>query len=461
MSRFFAEQPLQTTSPTDVDINKKVELESPAVQSVDSDPATKVSGDLASPAHDTRSISGSPRKSATPTTDARKADPFASQELLDTVSRLQQNLKTHSRFDAISGRWTIFAVGRDERPNDYVTVPPKENTNFECPFCSGHEHQTPPSVLEVTANQCDSLSMHGSPGSWETQTAYSPWAIRVIPNKYPAVDSNEVAEEPTPYSLPKASPRSDYSGTGALFRSREITGGHEVFIESSGHDQSLLTLDLSQVTMLLHAYQLRMRYWRSVPSIAYISVFKNEGPAAGASLHHSHSQLIATSELPIAAKATADRMKLHWAKTGCCLQCDTVRAEIKAKKRVVAVTDSLIAYCPYGSHLPMQVRITSKRHLDCYEDLTIHELEEMARLLRGCIRWMQAIYPDVSYNYLIQTRPPAISGDDMSHWALELFPRITQVAGFEWSSDCMINPILPEVAAATYREVAVSENPLR
>lgn len=371
--------------------------------------------------------------------------------------------QTHSRHDAITGRWTIFAAGRDERPNDYASIAPPEPVSFQCPFCVGHEEQTPPSVLEINSSECESMSLepHHEQSS-EPGSVRRPWAIRVIPNKFPAVDAiprQLMTSEPSELAQKTKSRRDDPSQ--ALFRSRIITGGHEVFIESPSHDHSLVTLDLSQATMLFRAYQLRMSHWRKAPSICYVSLFKNSGPAAGASLHHSHSQLIATTELPFAAKAVADRMKLHWAKTGCCLQCDLVRSEIKAKVRVVASTDSLVAYCPFGSHLPMLLRITTRRHLDCYESLTMSELEELAKLVRRCIRWLQKIYPDVAYNYLIHTRPPGVGGEDMAHWALELFPRVSHVAGFEWSSDCLINPMLPETAAAKYRSIARDENPLR
>lgn len=373
-----------------------------------------------------------------------------------------EKTQTHSRHDAITGRWTIFAVGRDERPNDYAAVAPLEPVSFQCPFCAGHEEQTPPSVLEIDSSECESMSLASYDEQGNHLSPRRPWAIRVIPNKFPAVDGisqEPVTSDPAAVAHKTKSRRDD--PTQSLFRSRVITGGHEVFIESPSHDHSLVTLDLAQATMLFRAYQLRMSHWRKVPSICYVSLFKNSGPAAGASLHHSHSQLIATTELPFAAKAVADRMKLHWAKTGCCLQCDLVRAEIKAKVRVVASTDSLVAYCPFGSHLPMLLRITTRRHLDCYESLTMSELEELAKLVRRCIRWMQKMYPDVAYNYLIHTRPPGVGGEDMAHWALELFPRVSHVAGFEWSSDCLINPMLPETAAAKYRAIARDENPLR
>ena len=380
----------------------------------------------------------------------------AADAVVAPISSITEASRTHSRFDPISGRWTIFAVSRVDRPSGFQDVPFRENASFACPFCCGNEHETPPSVLEISSHECEVLALDPLPRG--SALVNDRWAIRVIPNRYPAVEASlDTADETAMVDYESRSSERN----GSLFMCRPIAGGHEVFVESPDHGHSLETLDLSQATMLFHAYQLRMRIWRNNPSIRYLSLFKNLGPAAGASLHHSHSQLIAITELPIAAKSVAARMKHYWAKSGCCLQCDTIRAEIKAKQRVVATTQSLIAYCPFGSHLPRLLRITTRRHLDCFEDLTMDELGELARLVRRTIHWLQAIYPDVAYNYVIHTRPPAISRDDMAHWSLEIFPRITQVAGFEWSSDCMINPILPEDAAAKYRELAKTENPLR
>jgi len=404
----------------------------------------------------------STEKSTLDAEEKKLGSPAAIETIVSPVTPESEASRTHSRLDPISGRWTIFAVSRVDRPSGFLNTPLGENASFACPFCLGNERETPIAVLEISLHECESLAIE-SPTLNELEQrpcsarSGSDWAIRVIPNKYPAVEA--VAQVNGDSAVNREVQASDRGGS--LFLRRPISGAHEVFVESPDHRQALETLDLSHATMVFHAYQLRMRHWREVSSIRYVSLFKNLGPAAGASLHHSHSQLIATSEMPVAAKAVAARMKHHWAKTGCCLQCDTIRAEIKAKQRVVATTRSMVAYCPFGSHLPRLLRITTRRHLECFEDLTMEELGELVRLVRRSIHWLQVIYPDVAYNYLIQTRPPGISTDEMSHWSLEIFPRVTQVAGFEWSSDCMINPILPEDAAATFRELAMNENPLR
>lgn len=383
----------------------------------------------------------------------------------DTVGpELQQ---THSRLDPISGRWTLFAAHRNNRPNEYVTHSLPAHTSEGCPFCEGNEQQTPPAVVVISNS--DEAVQPGDCGH--------AWGIRVIPNKFPAVDALraelpvDLAGSPTTEIYPEqhlaelthrcAIDRASEGRESALFRSRRTIGGHEVFIESPDHYASIADLDLSRVVSLLKVYQGRMQYWASRQSIQYVSLFKNAGPAAGASLHHPHSQLIALSDLPMSVRTICDRMRLHHARTGCCLQCDVLRAELKSKRRIVAVTDSLVAYCPYASHLPMLLRITTRRHTDRFEDLNDQEVDELARLIRRSVGWLKTLYPEVAYNYLFNTRPPLMTDPQAFHWSFELFPRLTQIAGFEWSCDTMINPTLPESAASKLRAIAMQENPLR
>ncbi len=373
--------------------------------------------------------------------------------------------QTHSRLDPISGRWTLFAAHRGNRPNEYVTHSLPAHSSEGCPFCEGNEEQTPPPVVVIS----DDAIQPGDSGPG--------WGIRVIPNKFPAVDAMR-AELPFTHGNPSITeiyPEQhlaevthrcaiDRAGEGpesALFRSRRTIGGHEVFIESPDHYASIADLDLSRVFSLLKVYQGRMQYWASRESIQYVSLFKNAGPAAGASLHHPHSQLIALSDLPMSVRTICDRMRLHHARTGCCLQCDVLRAELKSKRRIVAVTDSLVAYCPYASHLPMLLRITTRRHTDRFEDLNDQEVDELARLIRRSVGWLKTLFPEVAYNYLFNTRPPLMTDPQAFHWSFELFPRLTQIAGFEWSCDTMINPTLPETAASKLRAIAMQENPMR
>jgi UDPglucose--hexose-1-phosphate uridylyltransferase len=219
-------------------------------------------------------------------------------------------------------------------------------------------------------------------------------------------------------------------------------------------------LDLEEFQLVFQAYRDRMKHWRSVPGIQYLTVFKNVGGRAGASLRHSHSQLIATDAMPTKAEHSFNLMNRHRLSTGCCLQCDLLRGEMRAKQRIVWHDGTLVAFCPFASRLPMLLRITSLEHQGCFEDLCSKTIASVSRLVHRAVSWLEKLRPGTSYNYCLYTRPPgADDRSDAFHWALDLFPRMTQVAGFEWSSDCMINPVLPETAASKYRAIAKAEDP--
>ena len=353
-----------------------------------------------------------------------------------TFPQLGSHTKAESRRDPITGDWTIFAPYRDQRPEEFKVTDTVNSSQTTCPFCLGHEAETPDPVW---VGQIDAA------GSAKTSQQGSDWSVRVVPNKYPAVSPNT------------DSVTADRDG---LFQRQPIGGGHEVIIESPNHIQSLTELDLSDVGLVFKAYQDRIRHWRGVPGIEYISVFKNVGGQAGASLRHSHSQLIAINRRPRLIGNIIERMQHHRATTGCCLQCDLLRAELKTKRRIITQTDALVAYCPFSSRLPMMVRITSKDHHSCFEDLSAESMEAVSRLVVRVVSWLEKLHPRTSYNYLLHTCPPnTVDGNDAFHWSMEIYPRLTQTAGFEWSSQCMINPVLPEFAAQRYRACVSAEDP--
>jgi UDPglucose--hexose-1-phosphate uridylyltransferase len=350
-----------------------------------------------------------------------------------------------SRLDPITGNWTIFAPHRVQRPEEFVPQKDFVGKQIECPFCPGTESSTPPPVWIGKVAEDDSSLDILDPSSVNHGTDDS-WSVRVVPNKYPAVCD-------TPGN---AAAHRDQS----LFQRRPLSGGHEVIIESRSHVESLSQLDLSEIQLVFSAFRDRIRHWRSVPGIGYVTAFKNAGARAGASLRHTHSQLIATDRIPAAVQRVIDRMLHHRASSGCCLHCDLVRGELKARKRIVWHDHSLVAYCPFASHLPMLVRVTTLDHQPSFEDLSDRTIESTARLVGRLVSWLEKIRPGTAYNFCLHTKPPgAADPPDSYHWSIEIFPRMTQIAGFEWGSQCMINPVLPELAASKFRACARSEDP--
>jgi UDPglucose--hexose-1-phosphate uridylyltransferase len=365
--------------------------------------------------------------------------------LMDVASAAQSPVDTQpscaaeSRLDLVTGQWSIFAPNRSDRPDEFVATAEAINPRVECPFCSGNEDTTPPAVWvgRIENGLCRP--------NLEDRTTRD-WAVRVVPNRYPAVVA------------PKSQPKSPENAT--LLVREPVSGGHEVFIESRQHLTSLSELDPSEVRLTFLAYRDRLKFWHAAPDISYVNIFKNVGKKAGASLRHCHSQLIATDKIPVKVQTSVGRMHRHRAETGCCLHCDLIRAERKANQRIVWQNESLIAFCPFASALPMLLRITSQQHQSRFEDLDDGMIDSVSRLVHRAVSWLEQIRPQTAYNVCLSTEPSGISDpSDSFHWSIDLFPRMTQIAGFEWSSGCTINPVLPEVAATCYRKIADAENP--
>jgi len=362
-----------------------------------------------------------------------------SESTVTPATEIARDCHSESRVDPITGDWTIYAPHRSARPEEFVTAESQINRNLVCPFCSENEDATLPAVW--VGKICEGVCHTDSAGGTDTD-----WSVRVVPNLYPAV-----SEVPSAVDQTNSSP---------LFTSGRIFGGHDVFVESRQHVPSLSHLDLNEVHLTFLAYRDRIRFWRAATGIAYISLFKNVGERAGASLRHSHSQLIATDRVPAAVESAVKRMNQHRAETGCCLHCDLIRGEQAAKQRIVWQDESLIAFCPFASRLPMLLRITTRQHQARFEDLNDGTIESVSRLVHRAVSWLESIRPGTAYNIALSTTPPANNEQaDSFHWSIDLFPRMTHLAGFEWSSGCHINPVLPETSAAAYRKIVKSEDP--
>ncbi|QDV11575.1 Galactose-1-phosphate uridylyltransferase [Rosistilla oblonga] len=330
------------------------------------------------------------------------------------------------RRDPLTDAWVIVAPNRDHRPDELVEAQLSGSTVIACPFCAGNEQLTPDPTLTILDDEDDPES----------------WSVRVVPNRYPAVEAcnGKVSEEAMLQSH--------------AFEAFALTGGHEVFIESPLHVHSLTELSESRVIDVFSAYLNRMRYWRERPDVDYHILFKNVGAAAGASLRHTHSQLIATSVMPGSISALMSRLGEHHGSTGQCMVCSMSGEEQISGKRIIATTDHFVALCPFASRVPYLMRLIPRQHQDSFEAIEHTQLVDLAVLVRKLLKLVESILSPAAYNFIIHTRPTAFHDTAAFHWWMEIFPRVTKLAGFEWGSDCYINPVLPEAAATHLRSLS-------
>jgi UDPglucose--hexose-1-phosphate uridylyltransferase len=327
------------------------------------------------------------------------------------------------RKDPVVGRWVIISAERGRRPSDFGPDPVRARST-SCVFCPGQEDKTPPEILA------------GRPPGSRPNTPG--WNYRVVSNKFPAL---RIEGELEP------------SGEGPYDRMNGV-GAHEVIIESAQHDAALATLPPDAVADVLLAYRERVLDLKKDPRFEYVLIFKNHGEAAGASLEHTHSQLIATPIIPILVSTElAGAVKYYEIKERC-VWCDVVREEHRSRRRLIVETQGFVALAPFAPRFPFETWLLPTAHRAAYEESGEDELRALAGVLGDVLRRMNRVLNDPPFNYMLHTAPLRGSELEHFHWHLEIIPKVTRVAGFEWGSGFFINPVAPEDAATALREAA-------
>jgi UDPglucose--hexose-1-phosphate uridylyltransferase len=206
---------------------------------------------------------------------------------------------------------------------------------------------------------------------------------------------------------------------------------------------------------VLWAFRERMLDLKRDFRLRYILVFKNHGAAAGATLAHPHSQLIALPIVPDFVRDEIDGARRHYAVKERCVFCDIVHDEIRDGRRLIEENADVVALAPYAPRFAFETWILPKRHGSRFEEAERGEYQSLARLLKSVLRRLDRALETPPYNLIIHTSPFSEDVSDIYHWHLEIMPKLTRVAGFEWGTGFYINPTSPEEAARVLRAVAV------
>jgi len=317
------------------------------------------------------------------------------------------------RLNPLTGRWVTISSNRGDRPGDLVSrnLPFEAETGRPCPFCPGHEEETPPSLEE-----------YGTTGAW---------LVRVVPNKYPAFAGTEPMR---------------VANLGPVFTQADASGIHEVLVLSPEHDASWGDLDDKQAGLVMAAVRDRMEDHSRQAATRYTQAIVNAGRAAGASLEHPHGQLLGIPFVPgeiVEEQRGFDRFD------GSCLLCTAAEAEIEAGHRVVHADERVVLLCPYWSASPYEMLVIPRQHAEHLTDASPRDLVAVGRVVRDGLATLRELMGHVSYNLVFHTAPHHHSGD--FHWHVHVNPRITSVAGFEQGTGVMINIVPPEHACANLR----------
>jgi UDPglucose--hexose-1-phosphate uridylyltransferase len=342
------------------------------------------------------------------------------------VPQLRQDLATR--------RWSIIAVERAKRPDDFAgrrTAEQVPSHSATCPFCSGNEHMTPEPVYVVP----DPKSAGGKG-----------WQVRVVPNRFPAlaVPSSEDARRRT---------------KRGLYLEMDGCGQHEVVIESPDHSKTIATMSDEEVTAVVRTYRERFlamdaRDWNQL-----IIIFRNQGEVAGTSLAHPHSQIIGAPIVPEDIRGRLDEAQRYYDDNGTCVYCDVLSAEVEEGARVIGSNAGFVAFCPFASTTPYEVWIVPRRHASSFGVLTDAEAGLLARILRETLARLHSLLGNPDYNYVVRSSPHHSAGEPHFHWYLEILPRLTTRAGFEIGSGINVNVVVPEDAAAQLRAAELRKVP--
>ncbi|MFA5517038.1 MAG: DUF4931 domain-containing protein [Desulfuromonadales bacterium] len=340
------------------------------------------------------------------------------------------------RWDPLKTSWAIITTERGRRPRDFF-LERETVTMVACPFCYGREEKTTGEIFAIRPPG----SLANTPG----------WKVRVIPNKYPALRIEGDLEK---------------RGVG-LYDVMNGIGAHEIVIETPDHERTLTDLSPAEIVDVFRAWRARLLDLRRDARFRYIFVFKNYGLEAGAGISHAHSQLIALPVTPPTAVSELNACRQHFLQKERCLICDLLQQECEDGRRIVRDAGDFVVYTPYAARFPFELRLLPRRHSHDFALLDDRELAALAETVKDTLLRLRTVLREPPYNFVLHSAPPmqlrlgkpgywnSLPYD--YHWHIELIPRLTKVAGFEWGTGFYMNPTAPEEAALFLREADLSE----
>ncbi len=307
------------------------------------------------------------------------------------------NNKTMVKRCFLTGEYVFYATDRAKRPHSFkkvnnVRLTPKEY----CPFCPQNSHMTPEPV-------------------------YDDGLVKIVPNKYPFVHTNE-----------------------------ETYGVHDVVIDTPLHDERLSDFSDDHIFKLMKVLKERFIQLEGDKDSQYVQIFKNQGIDAGASQSHSHWQIASLPVVPIKMEHLLNVLKGYYAENGKCYFCG-----IDFGTRIVEENDSFISYLPADGKFPYGMDILPKRHISTIRNFSDKELMDFGIILKKSIKRLLALRPDISYNICLYSAPKVGNCNEYFHFYTQIIPRIGHMAGFEFSTGCYINSVLPEIGAEELRNTKI------
>ncbi len=323
--------------------------------------------------------------------------------------------------------WVIIATERSRRPEEFQISKEGEaqNSKYLCPFCEGNESLTPNEIFAYR--------------TYGTKPDTPGWWIRVVPNKFPALEPTGTINRTLSESF---------------FRLMDGVGSHEIVVEGTDHNRSMATMEQKQVEEIFLAYKERYTILKKDPRFEMILIFKNHGREAGTSIKHSHSQIIAGPVTPNHIRHYIEESMRFFDDNGKCVYCVILEKEL-SNSRVIMQTDNFIAFVPFAARSPFEITVMPKKHDSAYGHITDAAAKELGYVMRQTLAKIYKGLNDPAYNFMILSAPCHEEDLEYFHWYIQIIPRVAAVAGFEMGTGIYINTVIPEEAAKFLREIKI------
>lgn len=333
------------------------------------------------------------------------------------------------RYDPVKKTWIILSAERGHRPSHYQYRTHAVPEPKSCPFCPGNEAMTPPEVYS-----------HRSP---DTAPDGPGWRVRVVPNKFPALSTGVAPGDlyPVPY-------------TEGIHSRIPGFGSHEIIIETPVRDRQMVDMTDDEIAEVLIVFRERMRAHFSDGRFKSVILFKNHGKEAGASLVHSHTQLMALPVIPNNVALQLQSFEEYRTREDRCLMCDILQREIKEDVRIVDDGGGYLVVTPFAASSPFQLNIVPREHNHDFSLSDDDSLDTLAQVLGRTLKRLYSVLREHPWNMVLHNAPVDPEGHlnvEVYHWFLEITPRLTNTAGFEMGSGFFINTVAPEECAELLR----------
>lgn len=324
------------------------------------------------------------------------------------------------RKDPITMSWVILESGEETVLDE---VP--------CPLCPGNEALSPRAIYSFPYDHPD-------------------WQVRVVPHLHPL------------YAIEGDAQR---RAEGLYDKMRNL-GAHEIVVETPDHQQPLSQQSDENVAQVLRAYASRIADLKRDRRFRYITVFRNQGKAAGQDLSHPHSEITATPFIPRRIGYELRAAHRYFNLKERCLICDIVKQELSQKVRTVDYDDRFVSFCPFASRVPYETWVLPAYH-HCHfeEDLASWDDQlRLARFLKSILQRLESVSP--TYHLVLHSSPNTNARYEHTnnwqtlaedyHWHFEILPVLASKSKSYSLKEIYYNPLLPEAAAAELRGISAT-----